>query len=726
MKPYNITNNRIFSSDELSKIWDMPMNHKISNLELEIASNIFETFYESDLRINNILLEGDAGSGKTELAKALSYHLNLPYVKVTCFADMDKSDVFGALLPVIDSDDTKYKAIVEILEKYSIYDEVVNKISSELFIDKDSVSSYLNNLVNEIKPKEVSYKYYPSEIVNAFEHGYLLEIQEPTVIRDASVLVALNSVLEQDGILNTPFKSIKRHNDTIVVLTTNRSYQGNRPLNESLRDRMHISIKMNLPSIDIMIDRAIAKTNFNNRNLLNSMALIIKLLDETAKANNIKGVSGMRSFLYWVNDLKNNHDIIDSFYNKVLYKITTDSTEIQILLDVLNKDDLLNKLKQTSNDQLSLKQVDLSTFTVEDINSDELSLLVNKELENKDKFDVNDSKKEEVNESIESSNYNESLKSSSDKDSKLQENKDIVSVHSLADISKSGVDRKLLNKDARAILNKTIHSKSGLIIHRPKIKQEYIELINDDILKIQPVVISLVKKTLALIDQDSDVSINNNSFIGQKFNASKIVNKDFRYFTKYSNEDTRPPIAIALRIDESLSMSKGNRINSAKVSALAISLFAKYLDLPLLIYGDTADISEREKTSIYSYKEFEDDYDRGIYSLEAIKPKQNNRDGAVLKVILSKLENVEARTKIIINISDGLPKAAPNYSNQVAIDDLQDITRQAISNGIIFIAAAIGDDKEKIKNIYGASNFLNISDLDSLPNILISLISKYI
>ena len=36
----------------------------------------------------------------------------------------------------------------------------------------------------------VRYKYYPSEIVRAIEKGYLLEIQEPTVIRDASVLVA--------------------------------------------------------------------------------------------------------------------------------------------------------------------------------------------------------------------------------------------------------------------------------------------------------------------------------------------------------------------------------------------------------------------------------------------------------------------------------------------------------------------------------------------------------
>ena len=84
----------------------------------------------------------------------------------------------------------------------------------------------------------VHYKFYPSEIVRAMEKGYLLEIQEPTVIRDASVLVALNSALEQNGMLNLPTGVVRRHPDCVVIITTNRNYQGNRPLNESLRDRM--------------------------------------------------------------------------------------------------------------------------------------------------------------------------------------------------------------------------------------------------------------------------------------------------------------------------------------------------------------------------------------------------------------------------------------------------------------------------------------------------------
>ena len=138
------------------------------------------------MKISIILLEGDAGSGKTQLAKALSADFGLPYTKVTCFADMDKSDVLGAILPVLP--------------------------------EKDGQQS------------SVEYQYYPSEIVRAYENGWLLEIQEPMVIRDAAVLMALNSALEPDGSINLPTRIVHRHPDFIAVITTNRGYNGCRPL----------------------------------------------------------------------------------------------------------------------------------------------------------------------------------------------------------------------------------------------------------------------------------------------------------------------------------------------------------------------------------------------------------------------------------------------------------------------------------------------------------------
>lgn len=183
---------------------------------------------------------------------------------------------------------------------------------------------------------------------------------------------------------------------------------------------------------------------------------------------------------------------------------------------------------------------------------------------------------------------------------------------------------------------------------------------------------------------------------------------------------------MALRIDESGSMVREDRMLGAKKAAFAISAFAKKVRIPLLIYGDTADVSTREKTSVFSYKEFSDSFEWLEQKLVTMKPRQNNRDGAVLRLIAGKLTEQPATTKLIVNISDGQPKALPDYTGAKAKKDIQEVLTEYERQGIVFISAAIGQDKEEIKEIYGASRFVDITDLSTFPKQLIQLISRYL
>ncbi|SMF89060.1 AAA domain (dynein-related subfamily) [Paenibacillus uliginis N3/975] len=352
---YVLSPARKLTDDERDLVWKKPLTHKVSEEERRICNEIKRNWERGELKIANILLEGDAGSGKTQLAKAMSANFRLPYTKVTCFADMDKSDIIGAILPVISPDRMKNmesadQAALKALYESDGFQSSTAILMEALGITQEMASAKMKQLLklaaDNAQDEAVEYRFYASEIVRAFQKGYLLEIQEPNVIRDAAVLMALNSALELDGSLNLPTEIVHRHPDFIAVITANRNYAGSRPLNEALRDRVQHTEKMDLPTKEIMIERAMAKIGYGNDEMLDVLANIIILLDQTARANAIKGVAGMRSYFYWADAVAQGASARESLYHKVIYKITTDSEEIKLLEDAFKDQGLLEILDE--------------------------------------------------------------------------------------------------------------------------------------------------------------------------------------------------------------------------------------------------------------------------------------------------------------------------------------------------------------------------------------------
>ncbi|MFP7291404.1 AAA family ATPase [Enterococcus hirae] len=744
MEDFSLTKDRQFSSVEKQMIWQKPTSHRTSQEEQRIAAEIFENWNDPEMKISNILLEGDAGSGKTQLAKALSADLQLPYTKITCFADMDKSDVFGALLPIVESDVDEDQELIDAINQTETLEAVLRLIKNHYNLSTEMAKSKLADFIKRMEHNEnsnVRYKYYPSEIVRAIEKGYLLEIQEPTVIRDASVLVALNSALEPNGLLNLPTGVVVRHPDCVIIITTNRNYQGNRPLNESLRDRMQHAEKMDLPSLEVMAERALGKTKIQQPELLLKLAEIIRLLDDTAKANAIKGVAGMRSYFYWANTWKQGQDLFQSIYPKVLYKLTTVPEELEILTQALEQSGLLEELREllrqikwgrlseeaSRNRGRILNDEEADERNIDQLAEETLSLMENEspEIEEEtppvENAEIEEEKKAEPF-SFEQERSQE-VSGQGQQEQQAEDNSEKMSASDMEAYDKE--IKRELTKEARQIMKGTMHEKEGLIVHRPKfeLKAQEAEQIRQQVL---PIVETLSRQILDLLENDESTTYQKGKYEGQRFNASRVAYNDLGYFDKKNPPHEQPSLAVALRIDESGSMIRDERIEAAKKAAIAIAEFAKRVNIPLMIYGDTADVSTREKTSIFSYKEFSDDFQWLDEKLVTMKPRQNNRDGASLRLISNKLSQEAATTKLLISISDGQPKALPDYTGKKAREDIQSVLSEYDRQGVIFVAAAIGQDQKEIKEIYGENRFIDMTDINELPQQLIQLIARYL
>lgn len=79
---------------------------------------------------------------------------------------------------------------------------------------------------------------------------------------------------------------------------------------------------------------------------------------------------------------------------------------------------------------------------------------------------------------------------------------------------------------------------------------------------------------------------------------------------------------------------------------------------------------------------------------------------------------------MLILISDGQP-ADSGYYGTAAEEDLRGIQRKYQRKGLLFVAAAIGDDRESLQRIYGDS-YMDISDLRQLPLRLTQVVKKHI
>ena len=215
-----------------------------------------------------------------------------------------------------------------------------------------------------------------------------------------------------------------------------------------------------------------------------------------------------------------------------------------------------------------------------------------------------------------------------------------------------------------------------------------------------------------------------NLLIGRRLNANALHRNDGRVFYK-NNIPRETELAVAVLIDESGSMIGDGRIVSARATAIILHDFCSSLGIPIMIYGhSTGTMNSKSCVELYSYAEYETVDNNDKYRLMGITNRNCNRDGAALRYIAERLCERSETTKLLILISDGQPYHT-KYSGSEAEKDLRSIKEEYKRKGVIFVAAAIGDDKDCIERIYGNS-FLDITDLNKLPTNLAEIIKRHI
>ena len=383
---YPLTPGRTLSALELSLIPKLPEWYIIPPEVVDICKHAQKTTGRP-MQMRNFLLRGPAGTGKTMGAKAIAAGLGLPYMKYTCSANTEIFDFTGMIFPETDAVSTgspeldrereilksmggiSYANVAKLMRLPDLDDmdydpagvyQALTGVENLAATVQDCMSVVLEKVTEKVQALNKraenrqssgqNYTYVETDFVKALKHGYLVEVQEPSTIIQPGVLVGLNSLLEQEGSITLPTgEIIRRHPDTVVIVTTNVSYEGCRSMNQSVVDRMSLVKDIELPEPEVMVQRAMAVTGCADEYLVSQMVQVVNDMADYCRKNSITdGACGMRSLIDWVISAEISSDPYLSAKYTVISKATADEEDREALITTILDPMFAPKRKRTS------------------------------------------------------------------------------------------------------------------------------------------------------------------------------------------------------------------------------------------------------------------------------------------------------------------------------------------------------------------------------------------
>ena len=174
-------------------------------------------------------------------------------------------------------------------------------------------------------------------------------------------------------------------------------------------------------------------------------------------------------------------------------------------------------------------------------------------------------------------------------------------------------------------------------------------------------------------------------------------------------------IAVMFMVD--MSGSTRGWINEAEREALI--LLAESLEAlgdRYAIYGFSG--WTRKRCDAYRIKDFEDPWSEEVIGRVCnIEPKDYTRMGAPIRHLVAKLGAVEARTKLLVTLSDGKPDDYDlEYRGDYGIEDTRQALFEARREGVHAYCITIDrEGQDYLPYMYGAANYVVLDDVAKLP-----------
>lgn len=318
------------TEEEQGRIPKIPDDYLVS----KEAESILKKATKTGMRI--FMLRGDAGKGKTTDAKIVARCLGLPYYSLCCGEGTEETDLITSYVPNTGRGTETFSiaanwdafmldpasAVCEMTGEYEEgmdFQTAFQRILQEAFAKGQKAAR-----------EQKDFLMVESELVKGCRRPAVVEIQEPAVIGRPGTLVKLNSLLDDcASITLSDGEIVRRHPDSVFILTTNAGYQGCKPMDQSVISRMHMVYDSGALTPEEMAKRAEIKTGCKDSHMLLKMAkLCQELTEKYSDVIAMGGVCGYREYEDWVAAWTESGDLLEELKAAVISKMT-DQKSIQ-------------------------------------------------------------------------------------------------------------------------------------------------------------------------------------------------------------------------------------------------------------------------------------------------------------------------------------------------------------------------------------------------------------